>query len=194
MFWTIKNCTIYVLSTVEADSFHNCPQPAAGLKQAAILLDSNQKVLYGYGVTQAAWWKQLISSSTQIVHITLVCAPRCEPSGTCSREVACDRARESGKHTVIRNRALELIDFTLQAKEIKFQSQTWAGLGTSERCVLQRWNDGQQSQSPTSFLRTGIDALPGNFTPSISRSRAHLQQPGTYIGKIKIKIKKINYT
>ena len=86
----------------------------------------------------------------------------------------------SGKHAVIRIHALELASFTLQAKEIKFHSQTSARLGTSERCVLQRWNDGQQS--PTSFPRTGIDALPGNFTPFDSRSRPHLQQTGTYIG------------
>ena len=103
-----------------------------------------------------------------------------EPSGTFSRELACDRAREGGKHIVIRIHPLELIDFTLQAKEIRFHSQTSARLGTSERCVLQRWNDGQQS--PTSFLRTGFDAPPGNFTPSDSRSRPHLQQTGTYIG------------
>ena len=81
---------------------------------------------------------------------------------------------------VIRIHPLELIKFTLQAKEIRFHSQTSARLGTSERCVLQRWNDGQQS--PTSFPRSGIDALPGNFTPFDSRFRPHLQQTGTYIG------------
>ena len=122
----------------------------------------------------------MITLSAQSVHSTLACAPRCDPSSTFSRELACDRARGSGKHAVIRIHALELVSFTLQAKEIKFHSQTSARLGTSERCVLQRWNDGQQS--PTSFPRTGIDALPGNFTPFDSRSRPHLQQTGTYIG------------
>ena len=136
-------------------------------------------MLCRYGVTHTAWWNQLITFSTQSAHSTLACAPRCDPSGTFSRELACDRAREGGKHIVIRIHPLELIDFTLQAKEIRFRSQTSARLGMWERCVLQRWNDVQQT--PISFVWTGIDAFRGNFTPSASRSQPHLQQTGTYI-------------
>ena len=167
---------IYVLTALEADSFHCCPWSGGA---TALVVDSNYNVLCRYGVTHTAWWNQLITLSAQSVHSTLACAPRCDPSGTFSRELAFDRARESGKHTVIRIHALELMNFTLQAKEIKFHSQTSARLGTSERCVLQRWTDVQQS--PTSFVWTGIDAFRGNFTPSASRSQPHLQQTGTYI-------------